>query len=424
MKVTVYPSVPSACDFTLPSSKSQTHRALIASALADGVSRLAKITRSEDIDATMDVLKALGACFEIDQDSVIVRGSGRKRDSSIKEIFCHESGSTLRFTIPLFALDETETVFTGKGRLMKRPMDVYAGIFEERNLKWVQTESAITLKGPLTPSDYHVKGNISSQFISGLLFALPLLGGDSSVIVEPPMESASYIALTMDMLKKAGIEIEQNGLTFEIRGNQKYHPLNLTIQGDDSQAAFIASLAALTSSSVSVHRMAHDSLHSDHVIVELMKQSGVSVSETNDGYLFAGNGKPKALEADLSDCPDLGPMLFGLAAALQGKSIFTGTQRLRLKESDRIEAMKEELHKLGCEVNVQEGTVEIEGLETIRGGVTLNGRNDHRIVMALSILACAAEQPVVIEGAEAVRKSWPSFFEDLKNLGIRIEYEE
>lgn len=421
MRVTLEPHFTGPAEAGIPSSKSLGHRALIAAALAEGTSFLYGLGMSKDIEATMNAMKTFGAVFEQQGDQVTVHGCGGKlyADTAID---CCESGSTLRFLIPLAALDGTETRFSGQGRLMKRPLDVYEKIFAEQNLPFEQSEEGVRLCGPLKAGVYTVDGNISSQFISGLLFALPLLDGDSEIRIKEPFESASYVTLTLETLKAAGIRIGQEGLTFRVPGNQTYRPVRLTVDGDDSQAAFFAGLALTARIPVSVHGISHESKQPDHVIFSLLKDFGARISETEDGYLVCPE-EIKAIHADLSDCPDLGPVLFALAGTAEGTSVFTGCGRLRIKESDRIAAMQEELAKLGVRLEAEDDTVYVTGTESIQGGVTLDGHNDHRIVMALSVLAACAQKPVSIEGAQAVNKSYPGFFSDLEKTGMEVTYD-
>lgn len=421
MRVTLEPQFLTQARVRIPSSKSVGHRLLIASALAKGTSALKGIGRSADIEATMNALRAFGAGFEEKGDTILVHGIAAFEDQA-RVIDCGESGSTLRFLIPLAALSEAETLFTGRGRLMARPQGVYEKIFAEQNLLFCHTAEGIRIKGPLKAGKYTVEGNISSQFISGLLFALPLLEADSEITVREPFESSAYVTLTQNALKAAGIRIEQNGLTFRIKGKQTYQAVNAAVDGDDSQAAFFAALALTHQMPVAVEGIAHDSAQPDHVIFSLVSKAGADVRETEEGYLIEP-GRIQPLQADLSQCPDLGPVLFALAAAAEGTSVFTGTMRLRIKESDRVAAMQEELTKLGCRMDIDGDTVYVHGMPEIEGGVELDSHNDHRIVMALAILSARALNPVKIEGAEAINKSYPDFFRDLEKAGMKVSYD-
>ncbi|MBQ7992853.1 MAG: 3-phosphoshikimate 1-carboxyvinyltransferase [Solobacterium sp.] len=423
MRVTLEPQFTKTAEIRAPSSKSLSHRALIAAALAEGTSFLRDIDMSKDIEATMSAMKAFGASFELSEEGITVHGGFREGEDNPRGIDCLESGSTLRFLIPIAALDETETLFRGHGRLMERPQSVYEKLFAQQNLLFEHTEEGLRVKGPLKAGSYTVEGNVSSQFISGLLFALPLLQEDSEITVVPPFESSAYVTLTVDALKKAGIEIEQDGLTFRIKGGQTYRSVNSRVSGDDSQAAFFAVLALLEGMEITVHGMDHDSHQPDHVIVDMIQKAGGAVKETEDGYCFSG-GELKPFEADLSGCPDLGPVLFALAAAADGTSVFTGTERLKIKESDRIASMREELAKVGAEVKEEDGKVFVSGPAVFHENVIFEGHNDHRIVMALSVLCALSACPVIMEGAQAVSKSYPGFFEDLEKTGMKVTYDQ
>lgn len=407
----------------VPSSKSLSQRALIAAALAEGTSQIHYCGHSDDISATMHALEKCGAVFEEKGTVLRVHGIGSSMPAAEETIDCGESGTALRFLIPLYALSGRPVRFRGHGRLMKRPQTVYEDLFAQRNLLFEKDGDILNICGPLKAGVYDVKGNVSSQFISGLLFALPLCEEDSVIHVEAPLESSSYIALTLDVLREAGIEIRREELTFYIKGNQKYHSFDYSVPGDDSQAAVFAALCLLKQVPVQVVNMDHDSSQPDHAMIEIAERFGAKVSETDQGYLFEP-GEIKAVNADLSQTPDLGPVLFALAAKAEGTSVFTGTARLRIKESDRTAAMEEELNRLGVRVEVTENSFIVEGKNTIEGGITVQGHNDHRIVMALSVLAAACEKPLCITDASAVNKSWPYFFYDLVSAGVNAKTDE
>ena len=422
MIAVIHPGRSEGAPVSIPGSKSMSHRALIAAALSAQDTVITGLVENRDTEATMRCLSHLGASFEPQDDGhLLVHGIGKAFSYDGAVIDCGESGSTLRFLIPLFSLTEEAVTFTGHGKLMSRPQTVYEELFEKQGLQFEAAEDTLSIKGALKPDDYVVRGDISSQFISGLLFALPLRNRDSSITVLPPYESKSYVGLTMDVLEKAGIRFEETDATIHIPGNQTYQASALHVEGDDSQAAFFAVLALTSQKPVAVQNMAHESRQGDHVIVSLIERAGGQSIPMEGGYTFLP-GKVKAFTADLADCPDLGPVLFALAAVAEGTSVFTHCGRLRIKESDRIAAMKEELGKLGVLVQEDGDTVTIEGVPNIKGGVALDGHNDHRIVMALSVLAVRAEQPITISGAEAITKSYPNFFEDLRIAGAEVTY--
>lgn len=404
---------------TLPSSKSLSHRALITASLAKGTSYIHGISSSKDIQATISVLEHLGVHFEQQENIIIVHGCGGSLKYDQEILDCNESGSTLRFMIPLTALCKEKISFTGHGRLMDRPQSVYESLFLEKEIYFQKKGSILEVRGPLQGGKFTVNGDVSSQFITGLLFALPMCEEDSIIHILPPFESASYITLTIDALNKAGIEIRKEGLDIFVRGNQIYHEFDCTVEGDDSQMAFFCELALTQKKEVSILNLNHNSRQGDHAILDFVKQMGAEVKEIENGYQILPNHL-KSTTISLADCPDLGPALFALATQCEGTTIFEHCERLRIKESDRIAAMEEELRKLGCNIESEGGTVIVNGPTSLNSHVTLQGHNDHRIVMALSVLALLSED-ITIQGCEAIQKSYPQFFDDLKNMGVNYD---
>ena len=316
------------CEVRIPSSKSLSHRMLIVSALAEGRSVLKNVVRNEDTKATIEALRLLGAEIRETEEEIEVEGihDFSAYDGSV--IDCKESGSTLRFLIPLFAHTGRTCHFTGKGKLLERPMCVYETLFPLFERK----KEKLIVQGDLKSGTYEIDGSISSQFVSGLLFLLPLLDGDSRIHLKEPVESLSYIDLTIDVLHMAEIEVRREGNQIFVKGNQVYQPIVSEVSGDDSQAAFFCAFATLAQKEVHIHNMRHDSAQGDRVMLSLMQKSGAVVSEVEDGYKICAS-EANAIEADLRDCPDLGPVLFALATQLNGTSHFTHTRRLRMKFS-------------------------------------------------------------------------------------------
>ena len=384
-----------------PASKSMAHRMLISAAMAEGTSVIRGVSDCDDVVATAKCLEALGAKIERDGDTLTITGTDMKHASLSSALDCHESGSTLRFFLPIALLSGKNTLFLGANTLMSRPMSVYEELCEKKGLSYNADGNSIAVRGPLKSGEYEVVGNVSSQFISGLLFALPLLDGDSKIKIIPPIESRSYIELTIEALSLFGIKIAWgDDNTLIIKGNQKYIPAELTVEGDYSGAAFIDAFGAF-GKDVSVDGLNPDSTQGDKVYKLLfdMLKKGVPT-------IHIGN------------CPDLGPILFAVAAAKHG-GVFTGTKRLRIKESDRAAVMAEELSKFGVSVTVYDDKVVVYPISFGAPKEILKGHNDHRIVMALAVLLTLTGGE--IEGAEAINKSYPSFFEDLKSLGIEVE---
>ena len=403
MNVKIYKGTPSG-RVLAPASKSMAHRMLISAAMANGTSRISGISDCEDVMATIKCLRALGA--KIEQCGTYVNVSGIDMTSATprEALDCNESGSTLRFLLPIALLSGKNTLFMGADGLMRRPMHVYEDLCKKRGLTYNADGESIAVRGPLSPGEYEVVGNVSSQFISGLLFALPCLPEDSKIKIIPPIESRSYIDLTIEALALFGIEIKWlDDTTLFVKGGQKYTPSDLTVEGDYSGAAFIDAFS-LFGQDVTVDGLNPESTQGDKVYKLLfdMIKRGVPT-------IHIGN------------CPDLGPILFAAAAAKHG-AVFTGTKRLKIKESDRAAAMAEELSKFGVSVSVYDDKVVVYPIGFRAPKEPLYGHNDHRIVMALAFLLTLTGGEII--GAEAINKSYPSFFEDLKTLGIEvIEYE-
>ena len=389
---------------TPPSSKSMAHRILICAAMAPGTSIIKGVSECDDVKATIGCLSALGARISRSGDTLTVTGVNMKAASPASALECNESGSTLRFFLPIALLSGKNTMFRGERVLMQRPMSVYEDMCKKKKLIYNADGESIAVRGPLTAGEYEVVGNISSQFISGLLFALPLLDGDSRIKIIPPIESRSYIDMTIEALALFGVEARwSDDNTIYVKGSQQYMQRELTVEGDYSGAAFIDALGVFNSD-VGVDGLNPDSLQGDKVYKLLfdMLKKGVPTIH-------------------IANCPDLGPVLFAVAAAKYG-GVFTGTKRLKIKESDRASAMAEELAKFGVSVTVYEDKTVVYPAAFHAPTEILFGHNDHRIVMALSVLLTLTGGE--IEGAEAISKSYPRFFDDLKSLGIEVhEYE-
>lgn len=398
MKVKIKKGLPSGTFFA-PPSKSYAHRLLICSALSGKRSSVYRIARSEDMYATLDCISALGTDYRFENGRVTFLESDNKKAHSVYS--CRESGSTLRFFIPIALSRGGVCEFKGTKRLISRGISVYEQICEKQNIAIKYTENSIIFDGKLHPDTFEVRGDISSQFITGLFFALPLLDGDSTVKITTALESRPYIDITIDCLNRFGIEIvEKSENEFFIKGNQAYKAVSASVEGDFSNAAFLDAYAVL-GADVSVKRLSYYSRQGDSVYIELFKK-------IKEGYL----------EADISSCPDLAPILFALCAARDGGYI-TGTKRLKIKESDRAEAMAQELSKFGIRVDVYENAVKIHKGELKKPTSMLSSHNDHRIVMALCVLASLTG--ATIDGAEAVAKSFPTFFDVIRAHGVKYE---
>ena len=378
-----------------PPSKSFVHRQIICAALSDGESVVRNICDSDDINATLDCARALGANITVKGDAAYITPGGERKS----ELFCRQSGSTIRFFIPVCLSFGGEYTFYGEKRLLQRPFDVYKKLCEQQGVTFEQTEDYIRVNGKLDLSDVTVSGAVSSQFITGLMLAAPLSDGDCTVHIIPPFVSRPYVYITASVMADFGVKAEfADEYTLKIKGGQKYKPADVTAEGDWSNAAFLHALNAL-GGAVSVTGLNENSVQGDRVILKQLDM-------LKSGY--AG--------VDVTDCPDNAPVLMATAAALRGCTLY-GTSRLKIKESDRCAAMANELSKFGVKVEVYEDSAKVcAGIK--KPGAALDGHNDHRIVMACALLMTLTGGK--IEGAEAVNKSYPAFFDDLSSLGIKI----
>ena len=384
-----------------PPSKSMAHRYLIGAALSGKICTLSGVDYSEDILASIDCLKALGAKITTDADKVTVDPSGFMQvETPVLE--CRESGSTLRFFIPLALCLGRPVTLHGSERLLERPLGIYEDLCRKKGFAFQKTVDTVSVCGKLESGDYEIPGDVSSQFITGLIFALIYLSEESSVRILPPFESRSYVDLTISALRSFGAKVAfTDAYTIAI------HPSQLQayagrIEGDYSNAAFLAAFNCI-GSDICVDDLNSESLQGDRVYGEYFEKIVAGVPTL-----------------DISDCPDLGPVLFALAAMKNG-AVFTGTNRLKAKESDRGMAMHEELKKLGGRLIFGENVITVPKQELRWQGIPLNGHNDHRIVMALSVIL--SKIGGAIDGAEAVRKSYPGFFADIRQLGADVAIE-
>lgn len=404
----------------VPSSKSICHRALICSALAEGESIIKNVDFSEDIEATCEALEALGVDIKKDEHTLTVIGKSTIRIKN-SNIHCFKSGSTIRFLIPIAATLGQKVTFTGEDKLVDRPLDVYYDIFDRQKIFYsnFQGKLPLTINGKLNPGEYRVKGNISSQFISGLLFALPLLKGDSKIVVTTELESQSYVDITLDVLRKFGVYVDKKGYKeFIVNGNQSYKKNNCSIEGDFSQAAFWMT-AGVLGGGIITSGLNMNSLQGDKAIIKILKDMGAQI-EKKDDTLKINPSKTYGTYIDASQCPDLVPVLAALASVSSGTTEIVNAARLRIKESDRLKAISTELNKIGADVKEREDGLVIKGKEKLKGGKVTSWR-DHRIAMALAIISSKCINPMIIEDAEYVKKSYPGFWRDFRQLGGNID---
>lgn len=390
----------------VPPSKSQAHRLLIAAALADGESRLTHVAMSQDIAATLGALQALGASCAADGTRIcgIRRGPWK---GALPHLDCGESGSTLRFMIPIALAVAGGGVFTGRGRLMQRPQAPYFELFRQKGIDYTLQDGVLTVRGCLRPGDYALRGDVSSQFFTGLLFALSLLEGPSSLASTTALESADYLAMTLQVLQMAGITVAQPDSThFAIAGAQPYRPIHAAVEGDYSQAAFYLAANGM-GSQIQLTGLSADCVQADRIILQYAQRLRA----------------PGAVELDVRQCPDLVPALAVQAALRAGQTTrIVNAARLRMKESDRLQAVSQSLNALGARVQELPDALQITGVAQLQGGAA-ESFHDHRIAMMLAVAATCAAEPVVVQGAECVQKSYPNFWEDYEALGGVIRRE-
>ena len=373
---------------TPPPSKSMAHRCLIAAALAEQESQITNLADSQDMIATRGCLAAL-----------------KKAGEGFPLLDCGESGSTLRFLIPVALSLRGGGRFIGRGRLMERPQKPYFDLFDEKGISYGQKDGVLTIEGTLTAGEYRLAGNVSSQFITGLLYALPLLEGNSEIILTTPLESKGYVDMTLEVLEQFGIRVEnQNYARFVIPGSQKYQARDMNVEADWSQAAFWYGAIAL-GSELEVEGLNPKSTQGDMVIVSQ----------------FLRLTQPGDVELDVSQCPDLVPPLAVMAAVRSGTTRIVNAARLRIKESDRLATVTATLNALGAQVEEHPDRLTICGLDRLNGGVTVDCCSDHRIAMMAAIAATRCAQPITLLGAECVNKSYPNFWEHYRMLGGDID---
>ena len=422
MLVTISPPARIGGTVSAPPSKSMAHRAVLCSALAKGISHIENLEFSKDISATLAAAGQLCARVESGPADALVEGLGHFRPV-FGPVDCCESGSTLRFLIPLASLTGQSITFVGRGRLMERPQSVYETLYREQNLHFEQANGQLTVAGSLRSGEYTLAGNVSSQFISGLLFALPLLAGDSALHLIPPVESRSYIEMTRAAQAAFGVTSHWlDDTTLCIPGGQQYHPRDYIVEGDYSQAAFLAVLGAVKGG-ITLTGLAAGTLQGDAAILDILRRCGAKFTRTEAGLVFE-QAPLHGVDIDLADCPDLGPVLMVLGLLCEGATVIRNAERLRIKESDRIAAMEAELRACGGVLSSEGGTITVQGCKPQLHApeAPLSGHNDHRVVMSLTVLALAADIPLAINEAEAVQKSWPHFFDALKPLGVEVHY--
>ncbi len=437
MNVTIHPH-PLHGVITPPPSKSQAHRLLIAAALGEGESVIRNVALSQDVRATVSCMEQLGAEFRQEGDALRVRGLGANARSALRRMAlprldCGESGSTLRFLIPVALAVRGGGEFTGRGRLMERPLGPYFDLFDQKGIFYALRDGVLTVRGTLEPGEYRLPGDVSSQFFTGLLYALPLLDGPSTLISTTRLESVGYLNMTRQAMAQFGVETEWKGQSFRIPGGQRYRSADCTVEADWSQAAFWYAAQGV-GNQVEVAGMDENSLQGDRVILEWGRMlrdepipggtRGIIWGRKKDGPAAPIPGdRPNryAVSIGVSHAPDLVPPAAAWGALSPGCDLYLkDAARLRIKESDRLASVTQVLTALGAEVTEEADRLFIRGKRTLPGGVTVDSHNDHRIAMMAAIAATRCEYPVTVSSAECVAKSYPNFWEDYEKLGGRI----
>ena len=407
------PFVPSGT-VNVPPSKSDVHRAIICAAMANGVSRISPVALSNDIKATIGCIKALGADAVLENNVLTVDGTNMYKNKTAL-LDCGESGSTLRFFIPIAAVGNVNATFVGKGKLPQRPIGIFTEALPKAGTV-CKTEGGLPLeiKGQLKSGIFEIPGNVSSQFITGLLLALPILEGDSEIVLTSPLESVGYIAMTIRTMKQFGVNIDTTENGWHIKGGQTYKSCNYTTDGDWSQAAFFMVLGAV-SGKVTVKGVAKDSTQGDKKCAEILARFGAKVTQL-DNEVTVVKGELKAITIDASQIPDLVPVLSVCAAFAEGTTKIINAERLRIKECDRLKATAELLNNLGGKVKELSDGLEITGVSSLKGG-NVNGYNDHRIVMSAAVCAARSDEDITATFAMSINKSYPDFYIDYNSIG-------
>ncbi len=401
-------------EVTVPPSKSDVHRAIICAALSMGKCKISPVALSNDIRATIGCIEALGAKTAINGDTLTVDSSNIFKNKTAL-LDCGESGSTLRFFVPIAAAGAVEAEFVGHGSLNSRPIGIFSDILPPAGVD-CKTEGVLPLSvsGQLKSGEFKIPGNISSQFITGLLFALPMLEGDSDIILTSPIESIGYVDMTIHTMSKFGVFVEKTDYGWHVKGSQRYSPYDYTTDGDWSQAAFFMCSGAINGE-ITVNGLNIASKQGDREIAEILKRFGADVKISGGSVTISPN-RLEGIEIDARQIPDLVPILAVTAAFANGVTRITNAERLRIKESDRLASISSALNRLGADVTETPDGLIIHGRDGISGG-TVEGCNDHRIVMSMSIAAERASGKVTVTDASSINKSYPSFFEDYNRLG-------
>lgn len=424
MDITIYPSKPHG-SVHIPSSKSIAHRSIICAGLANGKSSLFNIDISKDISATINAMKTLGAKIEHIDNQLDITGINSSNLMDNVFIDCLESASTLRFIIPLLSLFSNYTTLTGANSLFKRPHYYYKDILQNNGVNFNLLQNKITLSGRLLSGDFFIKENISSQFISGLLFALPLLKTHSNIFINPLLESKPYIKLTMETLSDFGVNsYYKDACSINIPGGQKYLPTSHTIESDFSQAAFFLVLGSLIGN-ISCKGLNMNSSQGDKAILNFLDQFGAERITSYEGIITPNKSILSGTNIDVANCPDLAPILAVIASFANNKTTIYNASRLAIKESNRLYSITNELKKFGVNITNDNSSITIYGSNNNSNNhIIVDSHNDHRIAMSLSIFTVSSNRKSTIKNISCISKSYPKFFDDLKMLGIQFVYHD
>lgn len=406
-----------------PPSKAYTHRALVAASLSEGRSLIKEALICDDTLATVQACSLLGADIKRVKGDLVVDGTSKPATPE-DVIHCRDSGSTLRFLTPVCALAEGVTVLTGNEGLRRRPMEPLLAALRQLGVRCHSARDdgrppVIVFGGGIKGGKASIRGDVSSQFISGLLFTSPKAQNDTEIVLTTKLESKPYVEMTLDVLGDHGVKVEASGdfRRFSVSSKQSYKPFNRIVPGDYSSAAFLLAAAAVTNSRIKVTNLQRETLQGDRVIVKILDEIGVQLDVGGDYVEVKGvRQKLKGIEVDVRDTPDLAPVCAVLACLSHGKSVINGARRLRFKESNRIVSISRELRKMGGKIEEAEEKLLIKGTGKLQSA-ELDSHNDHRIAMACAVAALRAEGTTLIHGIECVKKSFPNFVEDLRSLG-------
>lgn len=403
MEVKITPSKLSGT-VEIPSSKSFAHREIICASLSKGTSVISGVSFSKDIYATLSAMESLGAEYSIQDDIITIKGISTPKDTAT--IDCCESGSTLRFIIPIVSALGVSATLKGQGRLPERPITPFIRELPKKNVSFDYNNTMpFFMSGKLTSGTFELEGDISSQFITGLLFALPLLEGNSKIVITSELQSKPYVDMTIQSISNFGVSIEETEYGYYVKGNQEYKPLNHKVEGDYSQSAFFY-VANAIGNDIILQNLLKNSIQGDKKIVEICEKSCYNRTDN----------RLNAYTINATNIPDLVPILAVLGCFGDNTSKIVGAERLKIKESDRLIATADALNRIGGKVTPTDDGLIIEPIEHFTGG-TVDGFGDHRIVMATAIASTRSTGDITIIGANAIEKSYPNFFRDFKNLG-------